>query len=320
MQTYAGYRRAVHKTLWKWAELHHRTQLDGSERRERPPVLAKEYASLGILVPPDDTKATAIRAAIPKGQRHRWFRSLASSQSLTQSVFGAIGALSRLDVLQEVPAECGRPAFFDDHRGWSLALEYDVRGLGEPRPTSIDTFLRGPHRRVAVECKFTEQEFGSCSRPRLRPSNASYAEQYCDGAYRAQRGRRERCALTEIGVRYWEFLPLLFDWSADRDHVPCPLGDVYQLARNALAAVVSPDGTLDPSEGHALVIYDGRNPQFRDDGMAANQWKALTGASRVPGLVRRLSWQQLVRALGRASELSYLVDGLERKYGLKPEY
>ena len=243
---------------------------------------------------------------------------MASSQALTQSVFGAIGALHRLEVLREVPADCGRPAFFDDHRDWSLALEYDVRGLGEPRSTSVDTLLRGPHGRVAVECKFTEREFGTCSRPRLHPSDAAYAAQYCDGTYRAQCGRRERCALTEIGVRYWEFLPLLFDWSADQDNLPCPLEDVYQLARNALAAVVSPDGTVGPSAGHALVIYDARNPQFQNDGRAANQWNELMTASRVPGLLRRLSWQQLARALGRAPEFSYLVDGMERKYGLKP--
>ena len=317
MRPYADYRRMVHEALWMWADLHHRGQLDDGERLERPPVLASRFASNGILIPPNDGKATAIRAAIPEGQRHRWFRSLTSSQALTQSVFGAIGAFDRLDVLQGVPAECGRPAFFDDHRGWSLVLEHDVHGLDEPRPTSIDVMLSAPHRRVAVECKFTEQEFGTCSRPRLRPRDAAYAEQYCDGSYRAQRGRRERCALTEIGIRYWEHLPRLFDWPADRDHVPCPFGDVYQLARNALAAVISPEGALEPMGGHALVVYDDRNPEFRDDGKADSQWHAAVEASRVPGLLRRLSWQRLMPALARAPELSYLVDVMEGKYGLK---
>lgn len=38
----------------------------------------------------------------------------------------------------------------------------------EPRPTSIDVLLTKGDHRVAVECKFTEAEFGTCSRPRLR--------------------------------------------------------------------------------------------------------------------------------------------------------
>ena len=319
MQQYAEYRRTVHEALWIWADLYHRGQLDDGERLGRPPVLASKFASNGILIPPNDDEVTAIRAAIPESQRHRWFRSLSSSQALTQSVFGAIGALDRLDALQGVLAECGRPAFFDDHRDWSLVLEHDVRGLDEPRPTSVDVLLRGPHGRVAVECKFTEQEFGVCSRPRLRPRDAAYAEQYCDGSYRAQRERHERCALTEIGVRYWEHLPHLFDWSADRDHVPCPFGEVYQLARNALAAVISSEGEFEPTGGHALVVYDARNPEFRNDGKAASQWQAAVKASRVPGLLRRLSWQCLVPAIARAPELAYLVEGMERKYGLKPD-
>ena len=40
----------------------------------------------------------------------------------------------------------------------------------------------------------------------------------------------------------------------------CPLQGTYQLARNVLAACVQPDGTVDANSGHALVIYDDRNP------------------------------------------------------------
>ena len=59
----------------------------------------------------------------------------------------------------------------DDHRagripkrsadaGWTVC-----RGLKETRPTSIDVLLSGPQKRIAIECKFTEQEFGAGSRP-----------------------------------------------------------------------------------------------------------------------------------------------------------
>ena len=190
----------------------------------------------------------------PRNQRHQWFRSLKSSQALTQSVFRVIRAFGRLDLLQNVSAECGRPAFIEDHRGTTLDFEHEVRCLGEPRPTSIDVLLRGPQKRVAIECKLTEQEFGRCSRPQLRPDDTTYSEQHCDGSYRVQRGRRERCALTEIGVQYWKHLPHLFAWAADRDHEPCPLESVYQLALNALAAALTLDAELDPATGHALVV------------------------------------------------------------------
>ena len=173
-------------------------------------------------------------------------------------------------------------------------------------------WLRGSRKRVAIECKFTERAFGTCSRPRLHPSGTGY----CDGSYRIQRGRSKRCALAEIGIRYWEHLPQLFDWPADRNYVPCPFGDVYQLARNVLAAALTPDGNLDPATGHAVVVYDARNPEFRGNGKAGKQWTLATAACRVPGLMRRVSWQRLMLAVARAPELAYLVDGVGRKYGL----
>ncbi len=173
-------------------------------------------------------------------------------------------------------------------------------------------------RRVAVECKFTEREFGVCSRPRLRPRDRTYAEQYCDGDYRVQRGRRERCALTEIGVRYWTYLPNLFRWDADRNLSPCPFAAVYQLARNALAATVTAEG-LDPCSGHVLVIYDARNPEFLAGGAAQRQYDAAMTTCRVPGLIRQLSWQRLAGALMDAPDLAYLVAGVEGKYGIRPD-
>ena len=316
---YADYLDGVVRDLWSWADRHHPDELDGGKRRGRPPVLSRSHVPKGVLVPVDDTIAQRIRAIIPVGQRHRWFRSLKSSQALGQSMFGAIWAFDRLDLLQSVLAECGRPAFFGDPRGFAIEFEREVDWLGEPNRTSVDVMLCGPKWRVAVECKFTEQEFGTCSRPRLRPTDSRYPEQHCDGSYRVQRGRQERCSLTKIGVRYWEYLPHLFGWSADRDHVPCPFGSVYQLARNALAATVTPEGVLEPVGGHVLVVYDARNPEFLVNGTADQQWHSITAACQVPGLLRRLSWQRLVAALAHAPELAYLVEGVRMKYGLRPE-
>ena len=42
-------------------------------------------------------------------------------------------------------------------------------------------------------------------------------------------------------------------------------------------------------------------------------------ASIHQALFRLLSWQSLLAALVNAPELAYLIDGLEEKYGLKPD-
>ena len=318
MVDYAGYENAVLGKLWDWADRHHVSELDGKGRIRRPPVLRPEFGAKSVLVPPDPAKASAVVSAVPDGERHRWFRSFKSSQALAQSVFGAVVAFGHLDVLDGILADCGRPAFLADTRSTSLVLEHNVRNLGEPRPTSVDVFLEARSRRVAIECKFMEREFGTCSRTRLRPDDSNYAEQHCDGNYRIQRGRRTRCALTEIGVRYWTFLPGLFNWGAGRDLRPCPFSGTYQLARNALAATVTADG-CSRGLGHVLVIYDARNPEFAAGGAAQRQYESALAACRVPGLLRRLSWQRLAGALTGAPEFAYLVAGLAGKYGIRPE-
>lgn len=310
---------SVLRNLWEWADEHHQGELDSGKRQVRPPVLQKTFASKGILVPSDFSKAQIIRTTIPVQKRHRWFRSLKSSQALSQSVFGAIHAFGRLDLLQGLTADCGRPAFFGNSSGQSLKFEHEIHWLQEPRRTSVDVLFQGQEIRVAVECKFTEREFGTCSRPRLRPGDSGYPEQYCDGNYRVQQGRQERCALEEIGILYWQYLPHLFNWKVDYDHLPCPFRDVYQLARNALAAAFTPEGEFNPATGHVLVVYDARNPEYQQNGKAETQWSSATEDSQIRGLVRRLSWQRLIAVFAHAPELEYLVSAVARKYGLKPD-
>ena len=318
MRAELDYESALLGHLWSWADRYHSGELDGGSRIGRAPVLQAEFASKNVLVPSDPIRACEIVSAVPKQERHRWFGSFRSSQALAQSVFGAVRSSGRLDLLEGVLAECGRPAFLEKTRGASLVLEHRVDSLGEPRPTSVDVLVESTSRRVAVECKLTERKFGVCSRPQLGSDDPSYPEQHCDGSYRRQRWRRERCALTEIGIDYWTYLPHLFDWPADRDLRPCPFSGVYQLARNALAATVTAKG-FDPNSGHAVVVYDARNPEYAPGGAAQRQYESAIGDCRIPGLLRRLSWQRLVDALAGAPELAYLVAGLEGKFGIRPE-
>ena len=240
-----------------------------------------------------------------------------SSQALTQSVFAAVRAFNRFDLLEDVVAECGQPAFFDNRQDWVMSFEHEVSELNEPRPTNVDVLLSRPGQRVAIECKFLEDEFGTCS----RTDKGRYEDpsEYCDGNYRIQGGRHHRCALTEAGIKYWEFLPYMFDWSTGRDHEPCPFGATYQLARNALASTVMAEGDIRPTSGHVLVMYDARNLAFHKEGKAYRQWQIVVGASLRQGLFRLLSWQSLLAVLVNDSELAYLIDGLAEKYGIRPD-
>ena len=299
-------------TLWGWAEERHQGQLDGGARNSRPPVLRDDMAAENVIAPPNGLHAKEIRAAIPPSGRHRWFGSMKSSQALAQSVFAAVKAFGRLDILEKVVAECGRPAFFHDCQGWDFALEQSIQTLNEPRPTSVDALMKAPGKRVAVECKFVEEDFGACSRVR-EPRDSP---QRCDGDYRVQQGRKTRCALTEREIKYWDHLPILFDWPADEDHTPCPFGGVYQIARNALAATVTDSGRCLPDSGHMLLVYDCRNPAFQPQGKAQVQWENATKDCVIPGLLRRVSWQTILASFTSAPELQWLTDALEKKYGL----
>ena len=175
----------------------------------------KEEETHNILFPPsaDPGLRAAVEATVPRAERHRWFRSMKSSQAVAQSVFGNLIAGGNLGLLTGLKSDDGLPALCDNLDAVTAQLEYSVGHLGEPRPTSVDLWINGSNR-IAVECKLTESEFGTCSRPRLSEArDRNYQRDHCDGSYTQQRDRQSRCSLTEIGVRYWDHIPSFFDWS-----------------------------------------------------------------------------------------------------------
>ena len=281
-------------------------------------VFARDHVAANLLIPPAATAQDRRRIVelIAAGQRHRHFGSMQSSQALAQSVFGAIAILNRLSLLSDIEAEDGSPAFGLRLNESTIEFEKPIRTLGEPRPTSIDVWLDGDYR-VAVECKLSEADFGTCSRPRLSPTDAAYVTQHCDGTYTNQRGRTARCALTEIGVRYWDYAAELFGWTTDTDHRPCPLASSYQLARNILAACVGEGGALSIDRGHALIIYDRRNPTMAMGGEGDRQWCTALAALKAPGLLRRLSWQAFIAQWPSDIVLDWMKDELGAKYGFR---
>ena len=322
MNVQSRYLEDVVSGLWDYAEdrqLVHAGILETENRSTSRPSVVRRGAEISNIMtpangPPDH--GPAVLEMLPKGERHRHFRSMRSSQALALSVFGALKRSGKIGVLADLRSDEGLAAFFPGRDASEMTMEHAITGLGEPRSTSVDVWLSGASR-TAVECKFTESDFGQCSRPTLRQGrDRNYDSEYCDGSYSHQRCRKSRCTLTEIGVKYWSHVPELFGWNADRDHIPCPLRSTYQLARNVMAATVDANGKLDPTRGHALVLYDARNPAFQPGGKADNQWQAATSALRDPSLLRRCSWQRLVGHCAIDAELAWLLLELRNKYGI----
>ncbi len=195
--------------------------------------------------------------------KHKWFRSMNSSQALTQSILGNLALYGHLDLLGELRDEDDDQPIFERTQltSGNFIMEYKVNYLGERRPTSLDGYFQGDYH-IAIECKFTEAEFGECSRPNLKKS----AKGYCDGTYTLKKDSTHRCPLSENGVSYWCYVPLLFTWAKNKDLDPCLLRKNYQLVRNILAAGVKPDGYVSKENGHAVLIYDERNPAFMKGG------------------------------------------------------
>ena len=154
MTSYTAYEKSVCGSLWTWACQHHQGELDGGKREGRPPVIASKFREKNVLVPPNnESKARDIRDAVPYKQRHQWFGSLKSSQALAQSVFGALHAFDRLDLLQDVSAECGATGFLQRQQ-W-LDAQLRIRG-GQPRRAETDQ-RRRPAERTGKASRYRMQ-------------------------------------------------------------------------------------------------------------------------------------------------------------------
>jgi hypothetical protein len=278
----------------------------------RPPVFHEADAEGNLLLDLALTESERLRliGMIPVLKRHQWFRSMSSSQALTQTVFGSLAVMGRLDLLAGLETDDGeRPFLPDAHGAAHLALEVEVDCLGEPRPTSKDVAYRGLNP-VTAECKLMEEGVGACSRPTLDQNDF----RYCDGSYTRQKGRQERCSLTEIGVRYWPLVPRLFRIDAGIDHSMCPLHRNYQLVRNLLATCLSSSGEV-RADARVVLLHDERNPAFRPGGDGWRAYQQVRSMLIEPRMLERTSWQRLARLLRSDALTTWLADALDAKYG-----
>jgi hypothetical protein len=317
-----AYRAELNQRYWEyqksqfpvWEKFFDRSQAP----RIRPPVFRMDEAWRNVIVNPNASQQEIdkLLAFVPKFDRHKWFRSMNSSQALAQSIFGNLENHGLLGGLTELLDDDGMALFGKAQvLPGNFAMEFKIDFLGEPRRTSLDGYIRGDYR-VAIECKFTEAEVGTCSRPRLTRADSNYESEHCNGSYVKQRSRRSRCSLTEVGVLYWRYIPVLFRWNRDQDIEPCPLAANYQLVRNILAVGVSPNEGVNINNGHMVLIYDERNPAFQRGGAGLVAFMETQQALREPTMLRKCSWQRITQHMRNKDVLPWLIEQLALKYGL----
>jgi hypothetical protein len=284
----------------------------------RPPVFIRHEAWRNVIINPFASQQETHRllALIPKEERHRWFGSMNSSQALAQSIFGNLAIHGSLECLSEMKDDEGIDLFGKAQiSSDNFKMEKKIDYLGEPRQTSLDGYISGDYQ-IAIECKFTEAEVGSCSRPQLTAKDSNYESDYCDGTYSVQKKRKMRCSLAERKILYWRYAPQLLKWTIDSDLNPCPMKKNYQLIRNVLAAGVKPDGTVSVNNGHALLIYDERNPAFQQGGKGMIAYTETRTALQETTMLRKCSWQRIVQRIRENNILSWLSESLALKYGM----
>lgn len=289
-----------------------------NKQNKRPPVFLKDMEDNNLLIDPtmEASQRYRIINMIPKKARHRWFRSMKSSQALVQSVFGNLAANGLLGSLLDLKNENGELLFGDyDVDFEKLTFEHIARNLGEHTPSSIDVFIPGGNQ-IVIESKFSESEFGCCSQPQLTKKKPNYEVDYCNGTYTRQRGREKRCSLSEKLIRYWEYVPKAFKWGNDIDLDPCPLFRNYQLVRNIMVACLLPNGEFSMDNGHVIVIYDSRNPSFHEGGKCHISFEETKNSLRLPSLLKKCSWQTIINHLRGKDILPWLTEQLREKYGL----
>lgn len=167
-----------------------------------------------------------------------------------------------------------------------IAFEYalDPSALQEhPHVTTIDFLATTPESVVLAECKFSEKGMGTCG---------------ClqDGDGNPNPGNT--CASRVAGrTAYWDTAQRDFGLPQVRNsNLACPVSVAYQAVRNVAATRVLSGGRC----GAFVLLYDDRNPYFRETG-AWPGWPALLSATLSAQaddfLFKAIAWQDLVHAL-----------------------
>jgi hypothetical protein len=174
---------------------------------------------------------------------------------------------------------------------WEVYLEWlDPDNLLEERRRSqIDVIATSPQTLIFFECKFTEQDAGSCSQP----------PRQCNGNYEVQLNPRnqklDRCALSAKGIRYWQIIPQIFQYCIDQDYLPCPFsGSWYQWMRN-LAVCYEVARTTHRKAAFALIYADAPGVPMAQK-LNSREWEDFNRTLRPEAITFHwASYQQVVQ-------------------------
>jgi len=221
-----------------------------------------------------------------------------SSQALSIEVFGTLKALqnqlARDAVMNALVVELGMESDHD----WAIDLEWmDNRNrLNEPRRTQVDVKAQGQKNLILMECKFTEQDGGTCSQVKPFRKGVGKGKRQCDGAYRVQinsvNGQMGSCALTVKGIRYWDLIPEVFNFDRHQEYEECPFkGGWFQWMRNLVLCQELARQGLQPKV--AIVYVDSPSMPFKRK-MVGGELDKFLWTLKNKALLNTLSYQRIL--------------------------
>lgn len=176
-----------------------------------------------------------------------------SSQAIAIDIWGCIRASPERDDILNTLAD----ALQIPRKGrWTVRFEWidPYNELREKRRTQVDVVLKNDASLFFVECKFTEREGGSCSRPIPKGEFGGLAQ--CNGNYETQADPiryslfdyfgiapiDEKCSLTREGIGYWNVIDQSMNYRHREVYIPCPFaGPRYQWMRNIVMSKLVAD-------------------------------------------------------------------------------
>jgi hypothetical protein len=204
------------------------------------------------------------------------------SVRILEEVLRSIGLLKQSEVVRKYDFEYQPPNFFNESRRTSVDFMVAIGGVGQARSP------------VYFEVKFLEHSFGQCSRKTRR---------ICSGLPEVTvKEVKDQCQLTKEGIRYWDSLPEIIDFSVAKQGCPVQ-GCFYQLTRNVLHLI--------QEGGRGLVVLSDARAKYLDN-ETAQFVRCLT--PRYRGLVYSIKFQQLVPHLRQID--SSLATLMAKKYGI----
>jgi len=222
-----------------------------------------------------------------------------SSQALSIDIFGTIKAFenraSRDAVMNAISAEVGMEA---DH-AWKIKLEWTHKEntLRERRRTQVDVIAKGQNNLILMECKFTEQDGGSCSQIKTLQDETLEGKPQCDGRYRLQTNPlnnvQAECALSGKGIQYWNLIPHIFDLNSLRKKEECVFrGSWFQWMRN-LVLCKELARTSNQRTKFVVVYVDSPKMPFRQK-LASSDWVEFLGALYDKTIIGILSYERIL--------------------------